>query len=255
MNSRIRREKLLQEIRNVHRAYTTELAKKFGVSALTVHRDLQKFAQDGLVTLIHGGAALNEGAISTPSASARERQMQHEKNLIGRICANLIKEGNAIFLDTGSTALSIAAALSDRKNIAVITNSLPVMNVLSANKNIQLIALAGIYHSETKGFFGGMTERHIKSLSIDIAFLGIAAVSFESGLMTDNSLDCDLKLAAIESARKKILVTDHTKIGNENLFKICDLNVMNQIVLDRAPDEDFVKRAKKSGLEIIYPTQ
>lgn len=253
MNSKLRRQNLLNELKNSKTVNILELAEKFDVSSMTIRRDLQKFAEDEIVTLVHGGAVFNEGVIASPSASAREKKMLREKSLIAKICANLINEGNAIFLDSGSTALSIASTLIDRKNIAVITNSLPVLNILAGSKDLQLIAVAGIYKPTLRGFFGDMALRHVRNFRLDIAFLGVNAVSVEFGLMSNDLFDCNLKRAVIECSRKKILVTDHTKIGKETFLRICDLSAMNQIVMDQAPDENFLQRAEKLGIEILHP--
>ena len=163
MNLRERRNNLLRELEAGKRVYIKDLAKKFDVSEMTVRRDLNKLSVLGLVTLVHGGAVFN--------VTFRERQMQREKNLLGQHCSTLIGEGNSVYLHCGSTLANIADALLTRQNIAVISNSLQVLNMLSAAKNIQLIALAGIYDPVNKGFYGDMTQRTVKNFRIDIAFL------------------------------------------------------------------------------------
>ncbi len=249
-----RRENLLCEIKENRHINFSELAAKFKVSEMTIRRDLQELADEGIITLVQGGAVLNEGGKAVaPNVSARGRERIDAKILIGEICATIIKEGNVIFLDTGSTTLSIARALISRKNIAVITNSLPILNVLSANNDIQLFALAGIYYPMLSGFYGGMTVRHLKTFHVDAAFIGIPAVNFEQGLMTNDGKDCDLKQAALEVSRKKILVTDHTKFDNKTFLKVCDINVLDKIVMDVEPDEKFLRRAQKLNIEILYP--
>lgn len=256
MSAKTRREIVLQEIKKSGRVNTAELAEKLNVAVLTIRRDLQELADEGIITLIHGGAVFNVGGKAVaPNVSARGREQIDAKILIGEICATLVNEGNVIFLDTGSTTLSIAHALLSRKNIAVITNSLPILNVLSTNREIQLFALAGIYYPELSGFYGGMTVKHLKTFHVDKAFIGIPAVNFELGLMTNDNRDCDLKQAALEVSRKKILVTDHTKFGNESFLKVCDINILDKIVMDIEPDEKFLRRAQKLDIEILYPAR
>lgn len=251
MSLRERRNKLLRELEVNKRVYVKELAKNFEVSEMTVRRDLNKLSELGIVTLVHGGAVFNEGGAAIPNVTFRERQMQREKNLLGQYCSKLINEGNAVYLHCGSTLTSIADALLARQNIAVISNSLQILNVLSAAKNIQLIALPGIYDPVHKGFFGDMTHRMVKKFCIDIAFFGADALSIEGGLMTSLLLDEGLILAVMESARKKILVTDHTKINKEAFLKTCDLREFNQIITDKQADEDFIKKVRKMGVEIV----
>lgn len=251
MNLRERRNNLLNELEAGKRVYIKDLAKNFDVSEMTVRRDLNKLSALGLVTLVHGGAVFNEGGAAALNVTFRERQMQREKNLLGQYCSTLIGEGNSVYLHCGSTLANIADALLTRQNIAVISNSLQVLNMLSGAKNIQLIALAGIYEAVNKGFYGDMTQRTVKNFRIDIAFLGADAVSLEHGLMLSVPADAGLVRAVLESARKKILVTDHTKINREAFLKICDMREFNQIITDKQADEDFIRRVRRTGVEVV----
>lgn len=241
---------MIKELEDNKRVYTKDLAKKFDVSEMTVRRDLNRLSALGLVTLIHGGAVFNEGGATALNVTFRERQMQREKNILGQYCSTLIGEGNSVYLHCGSTLTNIADALITRQNIAVLSNSLQILNMLSAAKNIQLIALPGIYESVHKGFFGDMTQRAVKNFRIDIAFLGADAISLEHGLMLSLPSDAGLVRAVLESARKKIVVMDHTKINRESFVKICDLRDLNQIITDKEADEDFVKKVRRLGVEV-----
>ena len=218
---------------------------------MTIRRDLRRLAELGIVTLIHGGAVLNEGAASLPAVTAREQRMQKEKNTLATYCASLVKEGNAIYLDSGSTTKSIAEALLERQNIAVLTHSLPVMNILANARHLQLISIPGIYDANTKGFFGDMACRMIQNFQIDIAFLGISAIDAESGIMSANLQDQALKLALLEKARKKIIVTDHTKIGQRSFIRICPLTAIQQIITDPLADKNFIEKALRLGIEVV----
>lgn len=251
MSTKERRNKLLKQLEENKRVYIKALSTMLNVSEMTIRRDLNRLSEIGIVTIVHGGAVFNEGGTSNPNVTFRERQMQREKNILGLYCSNLIREGSAVYLHCGSTLSSIADALLNRQNIAVISNSLPVFNILSGNKNIQLIALPGIYEPVNRGFFGDMTQRMIRNFRIDIAFLGADALSVEFGLMSAMPVDQALARTVLETARKKILVTDHTKINKEFFLKICDLREFEQIITDKEADSAFVDKVRRLGIDIV----
>lgn len=251
MHTKNRRQTILQHLEKEKKLSIADMADCLQVSSMTIRRDLHRLSDLGIVTLVHGGAVLNEGAASLSAVGAREQYMQKEKNTIAAYCANQIKEGNAIYLDTGSTIKGIAEAILDRQNIAVLTHSLPVMNILATARRLQLISIPGIYNIDTKGFFGDMARRMIQNFQIDIAFLGISAIDTENGIMSPDFFDQSIKLALLERAQRKIIAMDHTKIGHRSFTKVCSLKDIDMIVTDKQADPDFVTRVQRMGIEII----
>ena len=251
MQTKERRAEVLRELKEKRRVTIDGLARLLSVSTMTIRRDLQRLADQDLVTLVHGGAVYNEGGAYLPALSAREKQMQREKSAIAEYCAQMIPEGSAVYLDNGSTTVEIADALLGKQNIAVLSHSLPVLNILSSAKNIQLISVSGVYEPSAKGFFGDLALRMIRDFRIDIAFLGVTAVDIEDGLMSAVFYEQALKRALIERSRKNILAIDHTKIGGSSFLKVCDLRAVDGIVTDRRADKEFLKKASRMGLSVV----
>lgn len=226
------------------------LAKDLEVSTMTIRRDLRRLADEDIVTLVHGGAVYNEGGAYLPALTVREKTMRREKSAIAEYCAQQIPEGSAIYLDNGSTTVEIADALRGKQNIAVLSHSLPVLNILSHAKNIQLISVSGIYEPRAKGFFGDLALRMLRQFRIDIAFLGVTAVDAEDGVMSAVFYEQALKKVLVERAKKKILAIDHTKIGGSSFLKVCDLHEIDGIVTDKFADATFIAKAKRMGIEV-----
>lgn len=226
------------------------LAKDLEVSTMTIRRDLRRLADEDIVTLVHGGAVYNEGGAYLPALTVREKTMRREKSAIAEYCAQQIPEGSAVYLDNGSTTVEIADALRGKQNIAVLSHSLPVLNILSHAKNIQLISVSGIYEPRAKGFFGDLALRMLRQFRIDIAFLGVTAVDAEDGVMTAVFYEQALKKVLVERAKKKILAIDHTKIGGSSFLKVCDLHEIDGIVTDKFADATFIAKAKRMGIEV-----
>ena len=226
------------------------LAKDLEVSTMTIRRDLRRLADEDIVTLVHGGAVYNEGGAYLPALTVREKTMRREKSAIAEYCAQQIPEGSAVYLDNGSTTVEIADALRGKQNIAVLSHSLPVLNILSHAKNIQLISVSGIYEPRAKGLFGDLALRMLRQLRIDIAFLGVTAVDAEDGVMSAVFYEQALKKVLVECAKKKILAIDHTKIGGSSFLKVCDLHEIDGIVTDKFADATFIAKAKRMGIEV-----
>ena len=226
------------------------LAKDLEVSTMTIRRDLRRLADEDIVTLVHGGAVYNEGGAYLPALTVREKTMRREKSAIAEYCAQQIPEGSAVYLDNGSTTVEIADALRGKQNIAVLSHSLPVLNILSHAKNIQLISVSGIYEPRAKGFFGDLALRMLRQFRIDIAFLGVTAVDADDGVMSAVFYEQALKKVLVERAKKKILAIDHTKIGGSSFLKVCDLHEIDGIVTDKFADATFIAKAKRMGIEV-----
>lgn len=251
MQARSRRHKILEELEQKKQVHIGELAERLQVSSMTIRRDLNRFAEQGIVTLVHGGAVFNEGAAALPSVGAREQRNEREKNTIASFCAGLIKEGNSVYIDAGSTAKAIAEAIAERRNIAVLTHSLPAVNVLANAHGLQLISVPGIYQYDQKAFFGEMTVRTIREFRVDIVFLGASAIDVRLGMMSPNLYDQGVKLALLEMARKKILAVDHTKIGLISFVRACDITALDMIVTDKLADPEFVAQVRRMGVEVV----
>ena len=251
MNTRERRRALLAALQRDKRVIVAELAARFNVTTMTVRRDLRRLAETNVVTLVHGGAIYNEGGAALPTVTVRAQVMQAAKIRLARYAASLVQEGNAIYLDTGSTCMAIAQVLAERKNIAGLPPSRGVMNILASASGIQLSTMAGQYREDLKGSFGDLTCRDIDGFRIDLAFLGISALSLADGLLSTDIADQGVKRKLLETARKSIAVADHTKIGKTSFLRVCDLRALDTIITDKEADEAFVTGARKQGIEVV----
>lgn len=246
-----RRNEILDYLKKNNSVNITELAEILNVSSMTVRRDLNLFAEQGIVTLVHGGAVLNHGATLIHNMAFREEKLRKEKNYIANFCANLIHEGSAIFIDCGSTTKEIAEAILQKKNIVVMTNSLPAANILSAAKNIKLIMLPGIFREKPQGFFGQMTSAFISNFRIDILFLGADGLDILRGATSPDIMDGETKRSLVKQARRVVLVIDHTKLGYGSFMTVASLQEIDTIVTDKEADLEMIEEIKKQGVEVF----
>ncbi len=246
-----RRKEILDELEKNNSVNITELSEILDVSSMTVRRDLNLFAEQGVVTLVHGGAVLNRGATLVHNMPFREEKLREEKIRIASFCANLINEGSSIFIDCGSTTKEIAEAIVQKKNIVVMTNSLPVSNILSTAKSIKLIMAPGVFREKPQGFFGQMTSDFISKFRIDILFLGADGLDIKQGATNPDIIDTETKRSLVKQATRIVLVIDHTKLGCSSFMTVATLKEIDTIVTDKDADPEIIKELKNQGVEVF----
>src|SRR5690554_3221624 len=178
-----RRLKIAEMINRGDSVKVAPLAKEFNVSESTIRRDLNQLEKFGLIMRTHGGAVSTE--INKLEATFVEKQDKYseEKETIGKIAAQQIKDGDTVILDSGTTTWYLSKFIN-AKNITIITNSIALANELSNREDIQLINTGGIIRSNTKAQVGSITEKAIRQFRVDKAFLGANGISLKSGITT-----------------------------------------------------------------------
>ena len=151
----------------------------------TARRDLETLSLQGKVQRVHGGVIAIEQAPPELPILERENEQSDEKSRIGRVVAELIFDGETVFLGSGTTVLETAKNLRERKNLTVITNSLPVLNTLAGIKDITVISLGGLLRDSELSFIGHITEQALAELRVDKVVMGTRGVSLEHGLTND----------------------------------------------------------------------
>lgn len=250
MKSTLRRKELLNYLEKNHIGYTSKLCQELQVSAMTIHRDFEALARQGLVTLIRGGAAINHGSAVLYSQGLRQTQLPLEKRRIAAYCASLVREGMTVFIDCGSTAECIAEALRARKGITVLTNSLNNAHILSQAETGKLVMVPGVFSRPLGGFSGQMTIEFMERFQVDILFLGADGLSAARGLTSPDFTDADTKRALIKLARQVIVAADHTKLGKDCFIRIAGLSEISQIVTDKGADSQQIEELRTNGANI-----
>lgn len=251
MRTKDRLKTIIQELQSKGQVNTVELAESLEVSTMTIRRDLNKFAHQGLITLTHGGAIINRGSLFEHNTSLKEDVMVQEKRNIAKYCVDLISDGDSIFLDGGTTTKEIAVLLLDRKNIVVLTNSLYCATALSAAKGITLIMVPGEFRETSMAFLGPFTNEFIAKFKIDIVFLPCEGFDPIFGASVPNTKDADTKRFLAKHAKKIILVADSSKLGSSYLCNICSVEDVDLLVTDSGANLDILSQFRSKGLEVI----
>ncbi len=207
-----------------------ELAERFGVNASTVRRDLEALAQEGHLKRTHGGASLVSGAVDIPYAQKVQTEVA-EKRVIALHARTLVHDGDAIFLDSGSTTHELALLLQDALDLTVATNDLRIARVLSDHLRVRLLVTGGEKLSSTYTLVGDQAVQYVEQLRVDTTFLGADALS-ASGVTNTNAVEVPLKRAMIAAAHQVVVLADHTKFGRQALMKVCEITDLDLVVTD-----------------------
>ena len=180
----------------------------------------------------------------------RSHEQEKEKERIGCATAALISDGETVFLGSGTTVLQVAQNLVPR-TITVITNSLPVINLMSEKDNISLIALGGMLRDSELSFIGHITEQALAEVRADKVIISTRAISLEQGLTNDYLPETLTDRAILKTGREIILVADHTKCGAMSTAFLAPPTAMHTLVTDNGTDAEFVEALRALGIEVI----
>ncbi|MCI0555171.1 MAG: DeoR/GlpR family DNA-binding transcription regulator, partial [Anaerolineae bacterium] len=224
---------------------------QFSISEATARRDLESLAAQGKAQRVHGGVIAVEQAPPELPILEREGEQPDEKTRIGRVTAGLVSDKETVFLGSGTTVLEVARNLRDRKNLTVITNSLPVLNLLAGIKEITVISLGGMLRESELSFIGHITEQTLAEIRVDKVIMGTRGVSLEHGLTNDYLQETLTDRAILKIGREIIIVADHTKANRVSTVLLAPLNSMHVFVTDSKADKKFLQALKKQGINVI----
>jgi DeoR/GlpR family transcriptional regulator of sugar metabolism len=250
-----RRRKIIEIVQESGGRSVTDLVGLFGVSEMTIRRDLRDLDREGLLRRVHGGAVSNLGRSYEPPYSIRSTRNDQKKRAIGRVAADLVQDGDSLALDVGTTTIEIALALQGKHNLTIITASLPIANQIvsshSLTSDVRLILTGGIVRPGELSMIGDIAARSYADFHVDKAFIGVGGISFEDGLTEYNLEDAMVKKHLIRNAHQRILVADSSKFERTTFTSIAPLNVINTIITDSDISDDIVESLQRIGIQVL----
>ncbi len=246
-----RQRQILSLLTQQGRLSVTEIVKQFSISEATARRDLESLASQGKAQRVHGGVIAVEQAPPELPILERDSEQPEEKARIGRAAASLVADKETVFLGSGTTVLEVARNLRDRKNLTVITNSLPVLNMLAGLKEITVISLGGMLRVSELSFIGHITEQALTEVRADKVLMGTRGVSLEHGLTNDYLQETLTDRAIMKSGREVIIVADHTKVNRVATILLAPLDSIHTFVTDSKAEKKFVQALKELGMQVI----
>jgi len=246
-----RRHAILERMNRDGRVSVTGLSESFGVSEVTIRADLQALAEQNLVVRTHGGA-IPPGRLSPDLSLALRRQQQVlAKDHIGAAGAALVDDGDAIFLDTSSTALAIARHLTRLRHVTVITNSVAIVQELMDCPTIDVVVPGGRLRRETASLIGVDGAEALARYNIQKGFFGAHGLSPAEGLTDVSADEADVKRLLVGRCRQVIAIIDATKWGRVGLASFARVADIDIVITDRDASPDLVDQVRSQGVEVI----
>jgi DeoR/GlpR family transcriptional regulator of sugar metabolism len=228
-----------------------ELSAHFSVSEATIRRDLEQLDSLGWVKRDHGGAVRADAQRAEPPVLQRIAVQAGEKERIGQLAASLIKDGETIFIGSGTTTLAVARNLEGVEHLTVITNALNIANQLLHRTGISLIVIGGQVRDSEFSLIGPLTEQALKDLRADKVFLGIRSVNITEGLTNDHLSELTTDRAIIGITTELILVADHTKLGTVSTSRVAPVTAVDILVTDTGAPPEMVRQFEDLGVRVL----
>ncbi len=246
-----RQARIIQQLQENGFVEISRLCAQFAADRSTIRRDLEQLEVHGAVQRIRGGA------IAGPTSGQADipykvKRIEHTpaKQAIGRWAASLVRDSEAVLLDSGSTTFQIALALRQRRDISVITNDLNVAMCLAESPRIQLIVTGGILLESVYTLVGPRAVEELSTLHVDRVFLGADAIHHQAGITNITFVEVDVKRAMIAAAREVVVVADSSKFEHRALATVCRLDEIDFIVTDDGLDTE-VRQLYSNRVECV----
>ena len=224
-----------------------QLSEALAVSEDTVRRDIEGLAKNGLLTKVRGGAIPH-----SPNAHSFQERIhvsENEKIMIAQKALPLIKPGDTILLDGGTTTYALAGLLDIP--LTIITNNVPVAALLAGRKNLEVIMTGGRILSDSQTTAGAYAIRLLEQSHVDICFLGICSLHHKIGVTSNDFFDSEMKRAMVNCSDRIVALTGHDKIGTSEAYKICPIDKLDTIITEINPDNELFEPYRLRNIQIL----
>jgi DeoR/GlpR family transcriptional regulator of sugar metabolism len=228
---------------------TADLAAEFGVSVMTVHRDLDALQAQGWLRKVRGGASCLPSTQFHGSTGERLTTMVRAKQSLARAAAGELAPGQVVMIDDSTTCLHLVRHLPEHTPVTVISNSLPVVSALAHEPGVALIALGGTYFPAYDAFMGAHTAQSVQAFRADVLFMSTTAVT--GGRCYHMSPETvQVKQAMMAVAARRVLIIDHTKFAHQGLYALAPLTDFDLVLVDDAAPAAEIRRLRDNGVHI-----
>ncbi|RYG72412.1 DeoR/GlpR transcriptional regulator [Lentibacillus lipolyticus] len=232
-----RRDFIMKAVQEEGKVDINDLSDELNVSAMTIRRDLVQLEEDGKLIRTHGGAVLPKPLITETPFSTKQSKQTEQKKLIAKKTLPLIKAGQTIILDSGTTTLELARLLAPRDDITVITNDIKIAAEL-IDSQLKVLVAGGELQNNVGALYGPQTHQFLKNIHVDTFFLGAHAIDMEAGITSPTFEKSLIKQLMIEAAETTWLVADSSKFEQKAFSKVCDFDQLSGFVTDEDISDD-----------------
>jgi DeoR family transcriptional regulator of aga operon len=246
-----RRQHILSLIHRDGRVLVSELSESLSISPITIRKDLDYLDNQGKVQRTHGGALSPQGStMMDPSLNEKAHHQVKEKQRIAAAAIKLVKNGQCILLDSGTTVTAIARALREFSNLTIITNAVNIAAELS-DTGFEIILTGGTLRKNSFSLVGPMAEDMLTQIRADILFLAVDGFDTKIGITTPNILESRVNRAMVNASRKVVAVCDSTKFSRSSMALIVPPTAVQTVITDDQISDASADALRSAGIEVI----
>jgi DeoR/GlpR family transcriptional regulator of sugar metabolism len=246
-----RKQNILDLLRLKGRCGVGFLARRLGVSEMTIRRDLVPLEANSQILRTHGGATLAERVTFEFGFLQRTQINQAAKQAIAAMAIKQLGEARSVMLDSGTTTLALADTLTAHTGLTVITTSLPIASRLQFSPGIDLLLLGGLLRRDAPDLGGPLTEANLENLRADVAFIGADAIDGKGGIYNNSLAVARMLRKMADRATRVFVVADSSKLGKTGLMRFGQLNKWAALITDKHADKSQLRSLKAAGATVI----
>jgi DeoR/GlpR family transcriptional regulator of sugar metabolism len=252
MDSKVRRSAIAQRLLDEGEAYITELAMSFGTSEMTIRRDLDFLEIEGQARRIRGGAISVQSRSFEPPVLLRSHKEAGVKRALARAALSQLQPNETIIIDGGTTTHEFAKAIPSDFPLTVFTSSLLIVSELNTKSAVRTFVTGGMVRVDELSVVGPLAIDSYKAINCDSLFMSVAGISAEKGLTDPNIDDSHVKNAAMNSARRVVVLADASKIDHVALINVAPISRIDLLITNVSPDHKTISAIKAQGVEVLH---
>jgi len=244
-----RQRAILELVRSDGYVATEQLVKQFDVTPQTIRRDINTLCELELIERFHGGAGRIGNAYNQPYQDRLQEGME-AKRKIARIVAGRIPDGASLFLNIGTTTEALAAELTTRKDLRIVTNNINIANMMRETEGSEVMIAGGFVRPSDGGIVGEATTEFLKQFRLDIGVIGISGIDEDGTLLDFDYQEIRSAQSIIQNSRTVFLVADHSKFGRRAMIRLGHYADIDHLFTDQMPPESFMDAIRDSDMEL-----
>ncbi|SFJ81455.1 transcriptional regulator, DeoR family [Halobacillus dabanensis] len=241
---------VLQYVQKKQTVSLDDLVNEFNVSKNTIRRDVQELVDQGKLKKVYGGVSANKS--STVPYHDRKVQNEEGKIKIAEMAASYVKDGDIIFLDSGTTTVELLEFIKD-KNLIIVTNNLDFTLEATPYSNLRIYSTGGMYERSTKSYAGLESAEAVKSYNFSKAFMASTGISLTNGITNSSPQETQIKSTVVDRSEEVYLLVDHSKFDHYSITTYCDMEDIDYLVTDEMPEDKYKQFAEKNNVKLIFP--
>jgi DeoR/GlpR family transcriptional regulator of sugar metabolism len=246
-----RQEQILDIIRQHSRITLAEISENFGVSEITIRRDVKMLEDLGIVRRAHGGVVYHVEPDNEAPVVRRQQINSSAKQQIAKQAAALVNDGDSIFLGSGSTASYVSQYLKSHDRLTITTNAVTVIQELAPINTINLIVLGGLLRASELSMIGHITEQALREVRVDKVIVGMRGIDITAGLTSDYLPEVMTDRAIMDMSGKVVVLADSTKLGHIASGYVAPIERMTTLITDSKADSNFIAQLRENEIEVI----